>query len=515
MEAALNIGMLLDMASSEFGDRVALGSASSGTTYSQLSASVIGGASLLRDAGAGSLAFVGLNSPALPTLLFTAAAAGIPFAPLNYRLESAALRRLLDRLEHPVVVADPAFADVVRGDGRQVVTTQDWIARAEAAPPAPLQNISEADESEAAVLLFTSGTTAAPKCVVLHHAHLLSYVLTTVEFGSADAADSSLVSVPPYHVAAIGSALSNIYAGRRIAYLPDFSAAAWLDIARKEAVTSAMVVPTMLARIVEHLDGAPADCPRLATLAYGGARMPAPVLAQALRAFPTTGFVNAYGLTETSSTISVLDPEDHRQAVTSADPRVRARLASVGRLIPGVEAQIREEDGTVRSPGATGELWVRGEQVSGEYADEGSILDSAGWFPTHDRARIDEDGYLFLDGRSDDTIIRAGENISPAEVEDALLEHAGVGEAVVVGVPDDEWGERLVAVVVPSGRAVLPAPATLREFVRERVRGSRTPDQIVVRAELPYTPTGKVIRRQLVQELSTTTGPAPELQARS
>jgi acyl-CoA synthetase (AMP-forming)/AMP-acid ligase II len=351
------------------------------------------------------------------------------------------------------------------------------------------------------VLLFTSGSTAEPKCVVLRHRHLLSYVLATVEFGSAGPADSALVSVPPYHVAAVGSALSNIYAGRRIAYLPDFGPEAWLATVRDDGVTSAMVVPTMLARIVEYLDGRPAGCPSLASLAYGGARMPARLLAAALRAFPATGFVNAYGLTETASTITLLTPEDHRAAVESARPHVRARLSSVGRPVPGVQAQVRAADGTVLAPWETGELWVRGEQVSGEYRDEGPVLDEAGWFPTRDRARIDADGYVFLDGRADDTIIRGGENISPAEIEEVLLEHPAVRDVVVVGIPDEEWGERLVAVVVPV-TAATPEPDVLRAHVRQRLRGSRTPDEVVFRADLPVTSMGKVIRRQLVRDLS-------------
>jgi acyl-CoA synthetase (AMP-forming)/AMP-acid ligase II len=262
-----------------------------------------------------------------------------------------------------------------------------------------------------------------------------------------------------------------------------------------------MVVPTMLARIVGHLDGADAQCPRLESLAYGGARMPAPVLAEALRAFPDTDFTNAYGLTETSSTLAVLGPEDHRRAAEAADPRVRARLSSVGRPVPGIETQIRGVDGNELLPHETGELWVRGEQVSGEYRDEGSALDAAGWFPTRDQAYTDDEGYLYLVGRADDTIIRGGENISPAEVEDVLLEHPAVREAAVLGVPDDEWGELLVAVVVPADSTAGADPQQLRDFVRSRIRGSRTPDRIVLRDELPQTATGKVLRRLLVAEL--------------
>jgi acyl-CoA synthetase (AMP-forming)/AMP-acid ligase II len=352
-----------------------------------------------------------------------------------------------------------------------------------------------------AILLFTSGTTAEPKCAVLRHANLLSYVLNTVEFGSADESACALFSVPPYHIAGMGAVLSNIYAGRRVQYLPDFTPDGWLDLVRREQVSHAMVVPTMLARVVDALDGAPARCPSLRSLAYGGARMPLPVLTAALAAFPATGFVNAYGLTETSSTIAVLGPDDHRRAVATGDLEL---LSSAGRIVPGMEAQVRGPDGTVLA-GEPGELWVRGAQVAGEYAGTGSVLDADGWFPTRDRARLDSAGYLYLDGRADDTIIRGGENISPAEVEDVLLTHPAVREAAVAGVSDQDWGQRLVAFVVLHDGLSVGEPE-LRAFVRGQARGSRTPDQVVFRSALPYTSTGKLLRRELVAGLAAAPG---------
>src|SRR5690606_29022404 len=153
-------------------------------------------------------------------------------------------------------------------------------------------------------------------------------------------------------------------------------------------------------------------------------------------------------------------------------------------------------DGTVLPPGSSGELWVRGPQVSGEYRGAGSLLDSDGWFRTRDLARFDGDGYLFVEGRADDTIIRGGENIAPAEIEDVLLRHPGVREAAVVGLPDEEWGEPLGAVVVPHQGVDVEAE-TLRSWVRRRLRGAKTPDVVLFREELPYTPTGKLLRREL------------------
>jgi acyl-CoA synthetase (AMP-forming)/AMP-acid ligase II len=257
-----------------------------------------------------------------------------------------------------------------------------------------------------------------------------------------------------------------------------------------------MVVPTMLARVTTELGDARADVPTLRNLAYGGARCPRPVVERALRQFPDTGFVNAYGLTETASSVCVLGPDDHWQAVASDDPEVRARLGSVGRALPGVEVEIRDEDGTSLGPGETGLVFVRGAQISGEYEGAGGP-GGDGWFATRDRGRLDNEGYLFLEGRADDTIIRGGENIAPAEIEDVLLQYPGIQEAAVLGLPDPEWGQRLVAVLVGAGD-----PEEIRSFAKGRLRSSKTPDTVVFRSELPRTATGKLLRRTLVAELA-------------
>jgi acyl-CoA synthetase (AMP-forming)/AMP-acid ligase II len=146
---------------------------------------------------------------------------------------------------------------------------------------------------------------------------------------------------------------------------------------------------------------------------------------------------------------------------------------------------------------------VRGNQVSGRYAEIGSVLDAEGWFPTRDLAYIDDDGYLFIQGRSDDTIIRGGENIAPAEIEDVMLDHPAVRDCAIVGVEDAQWGQIIVAVVVRIDGAD-PDADGLREHVRERLRGSRTPDR-VSRSELPTNSTGKVLRRELINDLKSAT----------
>jgi acyl-CoA synthetase (AMP-forming)/AMP-acid ligase II len=243
-----------------------------------------------------------------------------------------------------------------------------------------------------------------------------------------------------------------------------------------------------------------ADVPTLRSLSYGGAKVSERVLLDALRLFPEVGFVNAYGLTETASTIAVLGPDDHRAAVESDDPAVRRRLSSAGQVLPMVEIEVRDDLDQPLPPGEIGMIYLRGEQISGEYAT-GSLLDDEGWFCTRDRGTVDEAGYLFIEGRSDDTIIRGGENIAPAEIEEVLLAHDAVAEVCVVGVPDEEWGQRIVAAVVLREGEHASAD-DLREAVRSKLRGLKTPEEIVFRTDLPHTETGKMLRRVVLQDLT-------------
>ena len=511
----MNLMMLLEMAATGHGERIAFGALGGGLTYTDLFERARAGAEHVRAAGATEVVFLAGNSEVFPLTLFACAWAGVPLVPLNYRLGRNELTILLGDHPDALLVVDPALEGLVDEADRDVRTTEKWLEVTAGAVGTDDQFTDDQftdhqftddqwsmEGDDVALLLYTSGTTARPKAAVVRQRHLVSYVLGTVEFGSAAEGDASLVSVPPYHIAGVANAVTNVYAGRRVVYLDRFTPEDWLQLATAEAVTHALVVPTMLARVVHHLeDHAEAPTPRLRSVAYGGARMPAAVIEEALERFPETDFVNAYGLTETSSTIAVLGPDDHREAVTSTDPRTRARLGAAGRPIPGVEVEIRDADGTPLPPGEAGEIWVRGEQVSGEYAGEPAGLDEAGWFDTNDRGRLDDEGYLFVEGRSDDTIIRGGENVSPAEVEDVLVRHPDVGDVAVVGLPDEEWGERIAAVVVPKPGRTLD-DENLREWALERLRSSMAPDYIEVWDELPRTETGKVIRRRILAALA-------------
>jgi acyl-CoA synthetase (AMP-forming)/AMP-acid ligase II len=267
----------------------------------------------------------------------------------------------------------------------------------------------------------------------------------------------------------------------------------------------------MLRRLLDVVARKGGGLPSLRSLAYGGGPMPRAVVERAMALLPALDLVNAYGLTETSSTITVLGPDDHRAAFASEDPEVLARLGSVGRALPGIEVSVRDDGGEPLGPGQVGEIWVRGEQVSGEY--EGRPLDlDDGWFATRDAGHVDSEGFLFVHGRVDDVIVRGGENLSPGEIESVLLEHPAVAEAAVVGIPHQEWGEQVVAAVVLRERDAVSEEA-LRAHVRDRLRSARTPERIAFCDELPYNET-RVSSGRRARRCSRRGGPGRRRRAR-
>jgi fatty-acyl-CoA synthase len=494
----VNITLLLEMAADGMGERVAVGTRVDGTTYAALLDRSRRLAALVKEAGVERVGSADANSDLIPTLLFASALAGVPFAPLNYRLADDRLRVICSRIAPALILAEDGAAGRISGiEGIQVITAADLRERARSFPPLA---DSHTDPDQVAIWLFTSGTTGEPKAALLRHRHLVAYVMSTVEFMIAGEDEATLVSVPPYHIAGMASVLSSMYAGRRIVYMPQFEPKEWVQVADQERVTHAMVVPTMLGRILDAAQEVGTTLPALRHLSYGGGRMPVPVIERAIRMLPQVGFVNAYGLTETSSTVAVLGPDDHRDACASEEPEVRARLGSVGRPLPTLELEIRGPAGNVLAADETGEIYVRGDQIAGEYHGR-SALTADGWFPTNDGGYLDSSGFLFVEGRLDDVIVRGGENMSPGEIEEVLLAHPEVSDAAVVGIPDDEWGEVVAAVVVLEPEAIV-GEAELQTWVRERLRSSRMPALIQVRQVLPYSETGKLLRRVLRDDLT-------------
>ena len=341
----MNITLLLEMAAGADGDRLAVGREEDGLTAGRLFDLAGRAAAVIRSTGAERVVYAAESSPALPVALFGAAWAGAPFVPVNYRLADDRLRAIIARQAPAVLIADTGTEQRFTGiDAAHVVTVTEFLDRCESYDPASASWSQDPDA--VAVLLHTSGTSGEPKAAVLRHRHLTNYVLGSVEFLGAEPSEATLASVPPYHIAGVAGMLTAVYGGRRLVQLPAFDPTAWVDLARGESITHAMTVPTMLTRILDVLDpgtgGDGRGVPSLRHLSYGGGRMPLPVIERAMRLLPGVDFVNAYGLTETSSSIAVLTPEDHRAALTSDDVEVRNRLGSVGRPLPAVEITVRD-----------------------------------------------------------------------------------------------------------------------------------------------------------------------------
>src|SRR4051812_11988928 len=283
------------MAGDAMGDRVAVGNRVGGLTMAELSARAHRCGALMAERPGERVVLVDLNSEAVPVVLFGAALAGKPFVPVNYRLADEQLRAIVARTAPATVVVGEGIAERLGPiDGVELISRAellDRVAGESAGVGSGDAGHAESDPGSVAVLLFTSGTTGEPKAAVLRHQNLASYIISTVEFMGAEEDEAALVSVPPYHIAGISAVLSSVYSGRRIVYLEAFDPADWVAQARAEGVTHAMVVPTMLGRILDVIEADGGGLPAMRTLSYGGGPMPAPVIERAIRLLPGVGFV--------------------------------------------------------------------------------------------------------------------------------------------------------------------------------------------------------------------------------
>ncbi|TMB60899.1 MAG: long-chain fatty acid--CoA ligase [Deltaproteobacteria bacterium] len=485
-------------------------------TYAETWARVRRLASALASLGVGHgtrVAALHVNSHRYVEAYYATALLGGVFIPLNYRAKPPELEHMLATGGPRVLLAGERYLELVESVKSKppVLIVFDRPARGYVgyeeliAGSAEHEEEAEVEDGDIAILMYTSGTTALPKGVMLTHHDFTAYVTANVELADGTPRGAALLCVPLYHIAGATNMMTTLWTGRRLVLMPQFDPRGWLEVVERERITHAFLVPTMLKRLLDEPELERRDLSSLEILSYGGAAMPFPVVRRAIERFPpNVGFVNAFGQTETTSTLTILGPEDHRLQGTPEEIETRTkRLTSIGRPLPDVEVQIVGDDGTVRPPGEVGEICVRTPRVMKGYAGGESPLVRDGWLPTRDMGWVDEDGYLYIAGRKDDMIIRGGENIAPAEVEATLQSHPAVEEAAVIGVPDLEWGQRVAAFVVVRPGASLTAEA-LGDFCRQRLATFKKPEVIRFVAELPKNPMGKILRRDLRAQL----GPA-------
>ena len=299
------------------------------------------------------------------------------------------------------------------------------------------------------------------------------------------------------------AALSAVYGGRTLIVQRQFEPVEWMRLVEQERASRAMMVPTMLKRLMEAPEFGRHDLSSLEIITYGAAPMPLGVIERAIREFPGVRFINAFGQTETASTITMLPPEDHALEGSGEEiERKLRRLSSIGKPLGDVEVRIVDEDGEVMPAGEVGEIVARGPRLMKGYWQREEATRQAmrgGWLHTGDLGYWDEEGYIFLAGRAKDVIKRGGEAISPEEVEQVLMSHAAVDEAAVIGVPDEEWGEVVRAIVV-ARNGVACSAQELIDHCRERCASFKRPESVIFVAELPRNPMGKVLKRVLREE---------------
>lgn len=490
-------------------------------TYEQLSLSVNQLANALIKLGLKKgdvAAFLQVNCPECLETYFACAKLGVIYQPLNFRAKQDELEFLLQHAGARAVLAGnrylgmvknvlprlPALKHIISLENRE----PDALFYADLIKDSPADEVfAEIEDDDITILMYTAGTTGKPKGVPLRHSGFISYVLQNVDPVSPDISEKNILTMPLYHVAGIQSMLAAVYGGRTLVLMRQFEIEEWFKTIEKEKVNRAMLVPTMLKYVVDHPDFAKHDLSSLKVITYGAAPMPFEVITKAIRLLPWVQFINAFGQTETASTIAALGPEDHvlQGSEEEKEKKLRRLTQSIGRPLPDVEVKIVDDAGKEVPRGEAGDIVARGPRImTGYWQDEEKTKQAFtpdGWLITKDKGWMDEDGYIFLMGRGDDIIIRAGENIAPGEIENVLAEHPAVEEAAVIGAPDEEWGQVPVAVVVlKKGNS-----ATEKEMIEHchsKLASFKRPTRVCFVDELPRNTLGKILKNELRERFS-------------
>ena len=455
------------------------------------------------------VAFLGKNHPLFFEAFLGAARIGAVMTPVNWRLAAPEIAYILDNCQARVVFAGEGFADIlasIRADCPRVEQVigidapdhrgsdyRTWRDGFSATRPA-----YGVKAEHDALQLYTSGTTGKPKGAVITHGSLLSSRDATAageamrDWQEPIPGDVTLLAMPCFHISGTGTGIGTMVAGTNAIVLPEYDPAKALDLIANYNISKIFLVPAALQILLNHPRVNEVDFSRLKYITYGASPIPLELMREAIRVIGC-GFVQMYGMTETTGTIVALDPEDHV-------PEGSVRMRSVGKPLAGVEIKVIDEAGDEVPAGSVGEIATRSNKNMRGYwnndAATAATIDADGWLRTGDAGYLDEDGYLYIHDRVKDMIISGGENVYPAEVENALYSHPAVADVAVIGVPDAKWGEAVKACVVVKEGAAL-TEAELIAHARTLIAGYKCPKSVDFIPVLPRNPSGKILRREL------------------
>ena len=449
------------------------------------------------------IAYIGANSAAYYEILFAAARIGAVMLPLNWRLADDELVYILTNGRARMLFAEPRFIERLEKAGLSFALrvplnhlgVDDDFAAWRDARPDDISNIPIARE-DVVMQLYTSGTTGKPKGAMLSHRSILALRSEVPDerqpaWNRWTEADVSILPLPLFHIGTAAWGLIGMYYGATSIIQSEFDPVMFIDAIERHGVTRLCMVPSALKLMIEHPRAVEADFSSVEYTFYGASPIPLPLLRDAMRVLGG-GFVQIYGMTETSGAISGLPPEDH-------DLGGNRRMQSAGKPYPGVEIQIRSPEGRALPEGQIGEVAICcGATMVGYYGDPAATarsIDADGWLLTGDAGYL-EDGYLFIHDRIKEMIISGGENVYPAEVEAALCDHPDVADVAVIGVPDPKWGEAVKAVIVRAPQSTATSDDVLA-WLKSRIAGYKVPKSIDFVESLPRNASGKVLRKDL------------------
>lgn len=442
------------------------------------------------------IGYLGKNNDRYFALLYAVARVGAVMVPLNWRLAHTEWVFILGDANAALLFVDEDFIAAGRSLTLALgLPPAGEIPRVLAKPQTKKLSTKYPVGSDVVFQVYTSGTTGRPKGAMLTHRNLLAlrgpgYAAGLEWFPGPE--DTSLVVLPVAHIAGTAYALFGLYGGGRVLIARDFDAQQVLHLIETRGVSHVLLAPAAMRQVLDHAAAVSTDFSRLRYITYGASPIAEALLQRAIATFGCD-FIQMYGMTEVAGGVVALSPEDHRAGNAE-------RLRSAGRAMPGVEIVIMDEHGTALGPGQIGEIAVRSAAVMSCYWQRpeatAEVIVADGWLRTGDIGRMDADGYVFVLDRAKDMIVSGGENVYPAEVENAIFGHPDVEDVAVIGVPSEHWGEEVMAIIVPRA-GTAPDLDSVARWARERIAAYKVPKRLHLVSELPRNAGHKILRRVL------------------